>query len=231
MSLAEKLAFAEENVPKVYEAGRKSEYDAFWDSYQENGNRTHYDTAFAGNGWTNENFKPKYDIKPQRAMYLFRATKISGDVADILEKLGVIMDFSNCTYAIELFSNCFNITRLGIIDGSKFVQTTSAFAFCGTLTTIDKIISSESTPWHSTTFSGCEKLENVIFEGVIGKNGLDLHESPLSHESIMSIITCLQDKTADTSGTVWTVTLGETNLAKLTDAEKLIATNKGWQLA
>ena len=33
------------------------------------------------------------------------------------------------------------------------------------------------------------------------------------------------------TGTVWTVTLGTTNLAKLTDAEKAIATQKGWTLA
>ncbi len=33
------------------------------------------------------------------------------------------------------------------------------------------------------------------------------------------------------AGSVWTVTLGTTNLAKLTDAEKAIATQKGWTLA
>ena len=37
MSIAEKLTAIAENVPKVYEAGQKSEYDRFWDAYQNNG--------------------------------------------------------------------------------------------------------------------------------------------------------------------------------------------------
>ena len=40
MSIAEKLTTVAENVPKVYEAGKKAEYDAFWDKYQNNGKRT-----------------------------------------------------------------------------------------------------------------------------------------------------------------------------------------------
>ena len=46
----------------------------------------------------------------------------------------------------------------------------------------------------------------------------------------MSIINCLKDYSTDTSGTSHTVTLGTTNLAKLTDEQKAIATEKGWSL-
>ena len=46
---------------------------------------------------------------------------------------------------------------------------------------------------------------------------------------ILSILNCLKDY--KDSGTTYTVTLGATNLAKLTDAEKAIATQKGWTLA
>ena len=34
MSIAEKLTKVAENVPKVYEAGKKDEHDKFWDEYQ-----------------------------------------------------------------------------------------------------------------------------------------------------------------------------------------------------
>ena len=48
----------------------------------------------------------------------------------------------------------------------------------------------------------------------------------LTHDSIMVIINGLQTVT-----TTQTLTLGSTNLAKLTDEEKKIATDKGWTLA
>ena len=34
MSIAEKLTTIAENEQKVYDAGQKSEYDRFWDSYR-----------------------------------------------------------------------------------------------------------------------------------------------------------------------------------------------------
>jgi hypothetical protein len=73
-------------------------------------------------------------------------------------------------------------------------------------------------------------LENVTFEGTIGQNGLNFSWSiNLSHDSLMSIINCLKDYSG--TGTTKTVTLGATNLAKLTTAEKAVATQKGWTLA
>lgn len=40
----------------------------------------------------------------------------------------------------------------------------------------------------------------------------------------------LQDKSADTSGTAWKVTVGETNLAKLTTEEINAVKQKGWTI-
>ena len=48
----------------------------------------------------------------------------------------------------------------------------------------------------------------------------------LTHDSIMVIINGLQTVTS-----TQTLTLGSTNLAKLTEAEKQIAIDKGWTLA
>lgn len=66
MKIEEKVRTIIENTPKVYEAGKKAEYDAFWDSYQNNGNRKNYRGAF-GVGFTPETFKPKYPIIPRRS--------------------------------------------------------------------------------------------------------------------------------------------------------------------
>jgi hypothetical protein len=81
----------------------------------------------------------------------------------------------------------------------------------------------------SNSFQSATDLEHIIFEGTIGQNGLNLQSSTkLSHESLMSVINCLKDYSTDTSGTTWTVTIGDANKAKLTEAELLIAENKGW---
>ena len=43
--------------------GAKSEYDRFWDGYQENGNKISYRFAFYGSSWNDTTFHPKYPIK------------------------------------------------------------------------------------------------------------------------------------------------------------------------
>ena len=40
MSIAEKLQQIAENEQNVYDAGKKAQYDEFWDNYQNKGNRT-----------------------------------------------------------------------------------------------------------------------------------------------------------------------------------------------
>ena len=62
MSIAKKLQIIAENEQKVYEAGAKSEYDKFWDSFQINGTRRNYPWTFAGSGWADDTYNPKYEI-------------------------------------------------------------------------------------------------------------------------------------------------------------------------
>ena len=45
------------------QAGKQFEYDRFWDSVQENGDRTAYTNGFSGASWNDETYNPKYDIK------------------------------------------------------------------------------------------------------------------------------------------------------------------------
>ena len=52
------------------------------------------------------------------------------------------------------------------------------------------------------------------------------YSEKLTHDSLMVVINGLQTVTSTK-----TLTLGETNLAKLTEADKKIATDKGWTLA
>ena len=57
------------------------------------------------------------------------------------------------------------------------------------------------------------------------------HLTQLDHSSLLVIINGLYDYvSAGTSGTRY-IKLGATNLAKLSDEDKAIATSKGWTLA
>ena len=103
------------------------------------------------------------------------------------------------------------------------------FSACYGLVTIDKLIlKSDGSQTITNVFNQCYDLENITVEGVIG-NDINLQWSTkLTHDSLMNVINALQDKTGDTSGTIWTATIGETNKAKLTDDELDIAYKKGW---
>ena len=126
-----------------------------------------------------------------------------------------------------MFSDCKSLTQL---DVSNFVTSNvtdmlSMFYNCNNLTSLD--VSNFNTS-NVTTMSGfivnASVLQNFISCAIpvsFGANG-----TALTHDSLMSIINNLATVT-----TIQTLTLGKTNLAKLSSEEKAIATNKGWTLA
>ena len=75
-------------------------------------------------------------------------------------------------------------------------------------------------------FSNCQALTTITGNPNF-KVSLNLSTcTKLTHDSIMVIINGLQTVTE-----AQTLTLGTENLAKLTEADKKIATDKGWTLA
>ena len=58
---------------------------------------------------------------------------------------------------------------------------------------------------------------------------LSIMLEPQKQESLLSILNALKDYSSSTSS--WVCTLGTTNLEKLTEEQKAIATEKGWTLA
>jgi len=193
MSIAEKLVTIAENEQKVYKAGQQAEYDTFWDNYQQNGNRTNYENAFAGYGWNAETFKPKYDIKPTSAYMLFRYCNLGSnfDLVEYLDNLGLTLDFSICTNVQYAFYGA-NIKRIGVID---FRNAEGSFATraldSAYLETVDLLKVGEK----NTTldwFATARRLQNLTIEGVIVAN-LNVKACPLTHNSLMSIINALKD--------------------------------------
>lgn len=198
MSIAEKLQTIAENESKVFEAGKKAQYDAFWDGLQHNGDGT-ADYRYMFYYWEDNYYNPKYPI------------------------------FSTKASMVATFQNAQITNTLVDIDLSQTQQAGSMFNFCSRLHTIPKIIFGENLTNINNMFSNCAGLVNLTADGVIALNGLNLQWSTnLTIESLRSIINALADKSADTSGTVWTVTVGSTNLEKLTADDLNEIEAKGW---
>ena len=141
------------------------------------------------------------------------------------------LDTSNGTTFPNMFYCCNTLTSIPALDTSKGTSFSSMFYKCGKLTSIPQLDLSKATSSSSlgNMFRECSALVDLNIVGTINATGLNVQYSPLSHDSLMSIINALADKTG-VSGT-WKVTLGATNLAKLTADEIAIAEGKGWTLA
>ena len=204
--------------------GGDSYYDTFWDAYQQNGTRTDYQNAFSGRGWTEETFKPKYDIIVTNTYMLFRYCGIK-DLGEALKSAGVRLVIQQ-----NQLSLTFNSTLLEVIDGVEFTTTftsiSQAFNYNSYLREIRVPI-----PVMETTsvdgFNGCNALEEVRFIGTIGK-ALDVHWSKnLSNASVQNIIDCLQDLTGTTAQKL---TLYTAVVANMTEAQKTAVSSKNWTL-
>ena len=215
-------------------ADGKEEHKArFWYMYQQAGERRNYEGAFFGVGWSDYLFSPQYDIVATGSINsMFRRNSIT-DLAGILERNGVVLNTAsanNVQYTFYL-SGVTHIPALdfsGVANASVFTQ---CFASCSDLVTIDKIKLATISGTFSGVFDSTPMLENITFEGEINRNGLSFKTSTkLTHDSLLNILNALADYADDTSGTSWVLTLGTANLAKLTDLEKAIATEKGWTL-
>lgn len=237
MSIAEKLTTIAENEKKVYDAGAKSEYDRFWDSYQANGTRTDYEGLFTRQGWNNTTFKPKYDMYPTDVFNMFSGCSITGHLKDRLN--GKILDTSNATRTTQIFSNS-KIGGVGEIDVRKApTDNHYMFGWNYSLHTIDKLIVDENTTY-TGWFNSTTNLQNLTIEGTIANNGFSVSScKKLSKASIESIINALSALTSALS-----VTLSKTAVDNAfetsegaadgtTSAEwaNLISTKPNWTIA
>lgn len=227
MSLTEKVERAKSDYDMVLEAGKQAEYDRFWEYVLKNMGLG--DFAFAGPTWTNESFNPPRGtvLQPTRAAYMFACANIT-DLVALCEEKEVTIDFSKSTSLMDTFYGAYGakFTRIGVVNATSDNKLNQTFYGQTKLHTIVKIIvRDDGSNAFQSTFNNCSALENVAFEGTIG-NPIDIHWSTkLTHDSLMSIINHLKDGVSSL-----TLNLGSTNLAKLTDEEKKIATDKGWTL-
>lgn len=191
MAIADKLQIIAENEQKVYEAGKKAEYDEFWDNFQKdtNGNfKTYLANFFTGSGWNDINFKPKYDIKPiGNAGGIFRQVSIQ-NLKKCLEDSSVVLDLSQATNLEYAFAYTSVIRILPKLDFSSATSAASAFNSTSKLESIEELKVSTTTKFSNSTFTNCGALAHLIMTGELASD-LNLQWSPLlDKESIISIL-------------------------------------------
>ena len=186
----------ESKVDAVFDAGKKSEYDAFWDTYQSNGTRKNYHSAFAGDGWKQTNFKPKYTVRPSEARNMFYQSPLTD--LTLTHKL----DFSEVT-ALSDFIARSSVTKVPAINLSKIIDSLYVFENAFALVTVENLIfpTSPFTVNISGIFYRCNALENITITGTIQNTGCDLHWSTkLTVESLTSILTALSKNSSVAAG-------------------------------
>jgi hypothetical protein len=185
-----------------YYAGVQSEYNKFWDSYQQNGNRNYYIRGFTGYGFDVNNFYPKYDIilgtdSAEQMFYAWTDADRHGDfdLSQRLEECGVVLDTSKAKYLM----NCFaygKFTRIPVVDITGCQPnyawgSAQLFNCCYFLQTIDGLIINENNI-PSSWFGSCGELRNLTLEGTLAQDGFDVSSCPkLTKPSILSILKVL----------------------------------------
>ena len=168
------------------------------------------------------------------------------------------MDTSRVTSMEYTFLDCLKLQSIPLLNTSKVTSMYYTFRGCTSLTTIPQLDTSNVSAVESM-FYGCDALEsiplldfsnvghvssilnpsylddlvNLTYMGGFKnlKVDFDIQKAPnLTVQSLMNVINNLYDFVGNGSTTTKTLKIGTTNLNKLTDEQKAVATNKGWSL-
>ena len=150
--------------------------------------------------------------------------RIFQDCINLKEVSGLETTYGNFTMN-QMFSGCKALVNAPMVNLSEVKSTSQMFYGCSSLVNVP-IYDLTSVTDTSYMFSYCSNLETIHMINI--NTNLDIHASTkFTREALLEIIGNLK---AQTSGSK-KLTMGSTNLAKLTDEDKAIATNKGWTLA
>ncbi len=184
------------NVADIY-------YDVFWDNYQKNGDWFDAQYMFAGSIWTDDNFKPKYNIHPLKSAYtMFNGSGIC-NLAKILKDCNVKLDTSDCVNLFCMFNQS-KVTHCPTLSLIKATSLSQLFYSCTYLVFIESLIISRSTVLTGNMFSGCAALSDITIEGEIGST-FNINGSPLTAKSAISVLTHLVNYTGTENEFVYSV--------------------------
>lgn len=245
MSIAEKLKTVAENEEKVYQTGEQSglikaassitngftnyAYLFYRDpsaSFSEElfacfKNAVNLTQMFSA--CPNMTKAPYFDTsKVKKFNYMFSQCPVLVDVPDY--------DTTSAENFYYMFGSCTALKKAPKLDTTGATDFRYMFTYCESLETVEDLDISGGTSF-TYLFEQCYALKDLTIKGSINAS-LDLSKSTkLTHESLMSVINALTDTSELDTTKTYKLTLGSTNLGKLTAEEKAIITNKGWNYA
>ena len=183
--------------------GMQTEYDRFWDNFQDYGNRQNYSYGFAGYGWTNDTFKPKYSLSDaiiNDHLYMFNNSRIS--------EIDYDLNVSYNPSVSYLFAGNINLKK------------------------VKSVMLHASATGGDSCFRGTIALEDVTFKNAI-PCAFDFHWSTkLSKATILNIFEHLSStvtgQTLTLSKTAVTNAFGSTTATEWTN---LVATKTNWTIS
>ena len=137
-----------------------------------------------------------------------------------------ILNTKNVTNMSNMFNRCYNVKEIPYLDTSKVTNMSSMFNGCCNLNKITNLdmasVTNTSNMFISSNFLiDIQNIQNVQNINSFGNSNY------FNHATLLRIINALVDLTGQTTQKI---TWGSTNLAKLTEEEKAIATEKNWTL-
>ena len=153
-------------------------------------------------------------------------TQIGSAYFPYLAKVSFIECLKITSIGANAFYGCSLLSTINLPNSITSIGS-SAFNGCSLLSTIN--LPNSITSIGANAFYGCSLLSTVTIESGFNCNNLNLSASTrYTAETIVSWLEALADRTGQAT---FTLTIGATNLAKLTADQKAIATNKNWTLA
>lgn len=227
MSISDKLTTVAENQVKIFDAGysrgKREQDETIWNCITNYGKREKFPYTFSYTDFSGYRF-----IKP------ISPSGKSSSAANMFKfytgiRLPENLDLSNIsitsTHADMFFEA--KIVEMNDIKIPALNSYHNMFLRCTSLKTIKTLRVHTKTTFFQT-FYGCSALEQIRFEGTIG-NDIDLSDCKnLTVETLLHIIDHLNDY-SDTD-TICTLTMGSSNLDKLTDSQQQKVLDKGWVL-
>lgn len=202
------------------EQGKQSQYNEFWDAFQQKGNRTEYNYAFHTSQWNDETYNPRYALTPVNAFQMFYSCAATD--------LKVALDTSNCIACSYMFCSS-KFRTLPVIDlrkNHKTVIVQSMFYGASNLESIETVYLHGGDVGDS--FERMTSLREIRLEGELVSSVNLSYSSKLSYYSIKSFVAALSDTV---TGKTLTFSPTAVNNAFADEAwETLVATKPNWTI-